>query len=314
MNMKYNYSIIIPHKNIPKLLQRCLDSIPQRDDVQIIIVDDNSDPSIVDFEHFLGLQRKNTIAVFDKSSKGAGHARNIGIERSNSKWLIFADADDFFNYCIRECLDKYKDAPEDIIFFSANSVDSETYLNNARGLAMNEHFNRYLLDTDNNDWLVRYESGVPWAKMIKSKFVKLNNISFDATLIHNDTRFSYLSGYYAKQIKGVPIALYCVTYRESSITYTEMTEDKFRDRWTVFSKRVAFMEEHHLKYLKHDGFFITCLLELKRQKDKTRYDTALKIFDNNNVPISLIESFITQRKRMDFAYKIKRFLYRLLKW
>ena len=37
-----NYSIIIPHKNIPNLLQRCLDSIPNREDVQIIVVDDNS--------------------------------------------------------------------------------------------------------------------------------------------------------------------------------------------------------------------------------------------------------------------------------
>ena len=36
-----NYSIIIPHKNIPDLLQRCLDSIPRREDVQIID-DDNS--------------------------------------------------------------------------------------------------------------------------------------------------------------------------------------------------------------------------------------------------------------------------------
>ena len=96
--------------------------------------------------------------------------------------------------------------------------------------------------------------------------------------------------------------------------FSNKVEEKFRDRWTVFSKRVAFMEEHHLKYLKYDGFFITCLLELKRQKDKTRYNIALKIFENNNVPISLIESFITQRKRMDFGYKIKRFLYRLLKW
>ena len=64
--MDFIYSIIIPHKNIPKLLQRCLDSIPERDDVQVIIVDDNSDPAIVDFEHFPGLQRKNTIVVFDK--------------------------------------------------------------------------------------------------------------------------------------------------------------------------------------------------------------------------------------------------------
>ena len=39
----FNYSIIIPHRNIPQLLQRCIDSIPSRDDLQIIIVDDNSD-------------------------------------------------------------------------------------------------------------------------------------------------------------------------------------------------------------------------------------------------------------------------------
>ena len=38
-----SYSIIIPHKNTPSLLQRCLDSIPQRSDIEIIIVDDNSD-------------------------------------------------------------------------------------------------------------------------------------------------------------------------------------------------------------------------------------------------------------------------------
>ena len=54
-----NYSIIIPHKNIPNLLQRCLDSIPNREDVQIIVVDDNSDPNIVDFDKFPGLNRSN---------------------------------------------------------------------------------------------------------------------------------------------------------------------------------------------------------------------------------------------------------------
>lgn len=47
-----NYSIIIPHKNIPQLLQRCLDSIPIRDDVQVIVVDDNSDTDKVNFDNF----------------------------------------------------------------------------------------------------------------------------------------------------------------------------------------------------------------------------------------------------------------------
>ena len=54
------YSIIIPHKDIPDLLQRCLDSIPVRDDVEVIVVDDNSNTQKVDFGHFPGLERPNT--------------------------------------------------------------------------------------------------------------------------------------------------------------------------------------------------------------------------------------------------------------
>ena len=106
----YNYAIIIPHKNCPDLLQRALDSIPEKDDIQVIIVDDNSDATKVDFENFPGLGRKNTIVVFDKSGKGAGRARNIGLSKieNNTKWILFLDADDFFSYRIEEILEKYK--------------------------------------------------------------------------------------------------------------------------------------------------------------------------------------------------------------
>ena len=93
--MNYLYSIIIPHKNSPELLSRCLDSIPNRDDLQVVIVDDNSDENIVDFSIFPGLSRKNTNVIFNKESRGAGYARNLGLAESNSKWLLFADADDY---------------------------------------------------------------------------------------------------------------------------------------------------------------------------------------------------------------------------
>ena len=50
-----DYSIIIPSKNLPDLLQRALDSIPRRDDIQVIVVDDASDPGLVDFDAYPGL-------------------------------------------------------------------------------------------------------------------------------------------------------------------------------------------------------------------------------------------------------------------
>lgn len=127
---------------------------------------------------------------------------------------------------------------------------------------------RYMSDNESNEWLVRYESGVPWAKFFKSNGIEKNHIRFDETRIHNDNTFSYLAGYFAERVKGVGIAIYCVTYRDGSITYTEMDMEKFKDRWTVFAKRVVFMEKHNLKYFTYDSFFITCLLELKKKKIK----------------------------------------------
>ena len=41
----FTYSVVIPHKNCVPLLQRCLNSIPKRNDIQVIVVDDVSDLS-----------------------------------------------------------------------------------------------------------------------------------------------------------------------------------------------------------------------------------------------------------------------------
>ena len=68
-----NYSIIIPHKNTPDLLKRCINSIPVRKDLEIIIVDDNSSEKFVDFDNFPGLHRENTTVIFNKEGKGAGN-------------------------------------------------------------------------------------------------------------------------------------------------------------------------------------------------------------------------------------------------
>ena len=113
-----NYSIIIPHKNTPELLRRCIKSIPQRDDLEIIIVDDNSSKEIVDFDNFPGLNRKNTTVIFNKEGKGAGNARNIAIPKTNGKYVIFADSDDFFNDYFIDILNDYCNKDFDIVYFT----------------------------------------------------------------------------------------------------------------------------------------------------------------------------------------------------
>lgn len=105
--MSINYSFIIPHKNTPKLLKRCVDSIPTRDDIEVIVVDDNSDDNLKPT-----LTRSDLVIILlDKNdAKRAGHARNIGMDIAKGRWLLFADSDDYYSENMLKLLDKYLDS------------------------------------------------------------------------------------------------------------------------------------------------------------------------------------------------------------
>ena len=95
MKMNYTYSIIIPHYNSPELLKRMLASIPERDDIQILVIDDYSTSENV--SKVKALSHKNLEIVFLKQNRGAGYARNVGLERVKGKWVSVVDADDVYD-------------------------------------------------------------------------------------------------------------------------------------------------------------------------------------------------------------------------
>ncbi|MBR4624935.1 MAG: glycosyltransferase family 2 protein [Alphaproteobacteria bacterium] len=240
-----NYTIIIPHKNIPKLLNRCLKSIPCRDDLEIIIVDDNSSPDIVDFNNFPGQSRQNTKIIFNKNPKGAGYARNLALPYVRGKWVIFADADDFFNPIFNDKLDLYKDSAYDFIIFSANSVDSDTYENVSRVKFLTTAFDKYEEDKKKGEILLKYYCGVPWAKFIKNDLIDKNNILFDEVPMHNDMHFAYLVSYHSTKFQVDRTAIYCVTDRKSSVS-KNISQEALLARIYVIGAMNKFYKEHNI--------------------------------------------------------------------
>lgn len=213
-----NYSIIIPHKNIPYLLQRCIDSIPYRDDVQIIVIDDNSDPTIVDFSNFPGCNRPQVEIYFTKDGRGAGYARNVGLQHVKGKWVLFADADDLFTDDLGNILDKYLESDYEIIYFKIISIDSETGIPSSRGDVVNNVIKKAIV-TGNLD-ILRYQRLEPWAKIMSYKLIKNNEIIFDETIAANDLMFSIKSASVAKNIFIDEAPLYCLTSRYGSLAHT----------------------------------------------------------------------------------------------
>lgn len=238
--METNFTIIIPHKNTPNLLERLIESIPVRDDLEIIVVDDHSDADVVDFNHFPCKERRNLKIVSNTDRPGAGHARNFALPQAKGKWILFADSDDFFNPGINAFLSKYIDSNADIIYFNANSVDTETYEPSNRADHLHGFIDNYQKNPKNGEVVMRYMFTEPWCKMIKRKLIEDFSICFDDTLIHEDVKFACLVGHYASTVLVDNSQLYCVTSRENSLSRT-ITEQKYLDELLVFARWKKFL-------------------------------------------------------------------------
>lgn len=211
------FSIIIPHKNTPDLLKYCLDSIPIRDDVQVIVVDDNSNPGIVNFNSFPIWAGKHFECYFTKEGGGAGYARNIGLKHAVGEWVLFADADDFFSDNANTIFDLVLHNNSDVVYTKAKSVmlfDRTTPSD--RAAYINQLIDEYLIS--NKETNIRTTFWGPVCKFIKMSLIKSNNVWFDEIPYSNDLYFSTKIGCAADSISVIEEYLYFITESKQSLT------------------------------------------------------------------------------------------------
>jgi len=243
---KYKYSIIIPHKNIVSLLVRCLDSIPDNFNCQIIVVDDESNKETKDILY--KLQNKYTnLEIYESYGKGAGAARNIGINHANGEWIIFADADDFFLKDAFELIEEYARHRFDIVYFAIKSVYSRSLEPARRHLHKISNLNRFKNYPLKLEKWLRYEYTEPWGKMFRTDFIRNNKIIFYESKVANDYLFSVMSGYMAKSISFSMIPIYCVTIRENSLCNKMFDINaKIISRIDAYIKVENFLNSHNI--------------------------------------------------------------------
>lgn len=276
INNKINYSIIIPHKNATDLLQRCLNSIPRREDIQIIIIDDSSDSDKVIFDNFPGSNDNQIEIIFSKEKKGAGYARNIGLSRAAGKWLLFADADDYFTYDFIQVIDKYKDTDYDLIYFGILGIDSKTRKENHIG----KYYNKLMLNAVKNNKYdkYKYSNWNPWGKMILSSLVKENSILFDETKAANDKMFSLKTACFSKNTFITKEKIYVYETREGSLITNNSLELHF-DRLCVDVRSNDFLRNNGKNKFRTN--IVRRLYLLVNKKDMDYFYRGLKYLKGN---------------------------------
>ncbi len=267
------FSIIVPHYNSPELLRRCLDSIPRRDDIQIIVVDDNSDPAKVDFDNFPGLNDEQVEVVLTKEGGGAGYARNVGLDKVKGKWVLFADADDYFTMSAFNTFDKYVDTPVDYHCFKAMCVNSVTLEKMKQISTSDKSTRKYFKKGKKALNVFLYKNFACWNKMISAKFLRNNNIRFEESRVNNDVWFSFQVAYKAKAFNVIDEELYCHTFNPNSITFTKRSVEREFLFYRQAKKRNGFYDAIRLGwgFKRYDWMYLPYMLKKRGLSEAIKF-------------------------------------------
>lgn len=125
---KYKVSVIIPVYNQEELIVRCLNSIPKKSGIEIIIVNDgstdNTSEVIKKYKYSMNFGRN--IKIVDlKENHGVSYARNKGIITARGEYLLFMDSDDWIDTGVFLDILKNDLRFVDIVFY--NMIDNEEH-------------------------------------------------------------------------------------------------------------------------------------------------------------------------------------------
>ena len=202
-----NYSIILPYRDKYDLFLKAFDSVFDRNDIQIIIVDN----AIVPLSHDQIPVKKYAQVLYTNSSntKGAGCARNEGLKHVNGSFVLFLDADDYFTPNAFTAFDKYLHQEYDIVFFKPISIRLSDKALSKRHIYYVELIDNWCKTGDERS--LRYRWGSPWAKLYRAEYLLSGGFQFEEQPVSNDLWFSVQTGHNAKCVCGDASEVYVVT-------------------------------------------------------------------------------------------------------
>lgn len=91
-------SVVIPVYNQESLIERAIRSIPLRDDIEIIVVDDGSTDDTWNKLVTIGIELNdpNFIVLHNRRNMGVGYTVNRGLDIADGEYIVLLGSDDYF--------------------------------------------------------------------------------------------------------------------------------------------------------------------------------------------------------------------------
>ena len=293
------YSIIVPVYKAERLLRGCVDSVLNQEfaDFELILVDDGSpdDSGKICDEY---AEKDARVKVIHKENGGVSSARNVGIEASCGKYIIFLDSDDFVDK-------KYFDVIREAVTSGAELVSFGMF-----GYLHKENGETEITESDMNidmsfdgedvaEWesfIVSSFFAAPWNKVFLSSVINDNRIRFkEGAVCFEDYMFCLEYARYAKSVKSVSTPIY---YYRNYEAINHVSKRKWGERF--FISRLIYSETEKFIQAKEKGASLNNLHRYTYQAYMTELKAA-KLLNESSIKVIVNQAL----RETGFAHAIK---------
>lgn len=187
-------SIVIAAHNVAAYLAECLDGIVGQSyrDFEVIVVDDGSDDGtgeiISRYEQFDG-----RISSIRQERKGAGVARNAGMDRAKGEYLLFFDGDDVMLPGMLEALYNraIANGGADVVACRASGFEDGDPSRDTVRYSPAMHDGEMRSGSSFGDKLFASFVGWAWDKLFRAEFIREHGLKFQDLSSTNDAYFVF---------------------------------------------------------------------------------------------------------------------------
>lgn len=165
-------SVLIPVYNQEELVIRCLDSIPKRDDVEIIVCDDGSTDNtwinVLNYSIKESINHNNIKLLRNNKNMGVSYTLNRLMDEAEGEYFELCGSDDYFytNNFIK-ALDELDGT--DMIFFQTSNNYGMVELNEHNKCGAFKFMRReFMKDFRNDEFRIAGEDYHLWQKILKA--------------------------------------------------------------------------------------------------------------------------------------------------
>lgn len=206
-------SVIVPVYNVEDYLQECIESIVTQTygNIEIILVDDGSTdacPQLCDE----WMANDSRITCIHKVNGGASTARNEGIKACSGDYVVFIDADDYWDddHFLEKAVESLDVSHADVAVFGWKKIDDRGSFGNfvpKPGICLYE-------SVKNGDFNMS-----PTIKLVKAELLKDNDIYFRTGVINEDMEWCAKVFLVAEELESLALSPYCYRQRQGSVTH-----------------------------------------------------------------------------------------------